>query len=171
MREIKFRALSMCKGEQWIYGDIIHYARNPHTEKWVIHDTTNGCETDIEENTIGQYIGLKDKNDKEIYEGDILRVKEFENLLMKEFIDDDNKYSLFTLEDAKGELRNEYVTPVIWNEGCFDLSSNGLYFDMFVSCIFGDMKRSSPLFEFEIIGNIYENADLIPHKLLAYINK
>lgn len=33
------------------------------------------------------------------------------------------------------------------------------------------MKRSSPLFEFEIIGNIYENADLIPHKLLSYINE
>ena len=46
MRQIKFRALSMCKGERWVYGDLRHYARNPHTEKWTIHDPTTGLETD-----------------------------------------------------------------------------------------------------------------------------
>lgn len=171
MREIKFRG-KRHNGE-WVYGSLV-YSNN--IEPAIYYETGTGavrcfdwCYVDSD--TIGQYIGLKDKNGKEIYEGDILRVKEFENLLMKEFIDDDNKYSLFSLEDAKGELRDEYVTPVVWNEGCFDLSTNGSYFNMFVSCVFGDMKRSSPLFEFEIVGNIYENADLIPHKLLSYINE
>ena len=74
MREILFRALSMCKGEHWLYGDIRHYNRNPHTEKWTIHDPNTGIETDIDEATIGQFTGLRDINGKDIYEGDILDV-------------------------------------------------------------------------------------------------
>ena len=72
MREIQFRAISMCKGEHWLYGYIRHYARNPHTQKWTIFDPATGIETDIEEMTIGQFTGCKDKNGKKIYEGDIV---------------------------------------------------------------------------------------------------
>lgn len=74
MREIKFRAISECRGEGWVYGDLRHYARNSHTEKWTIYDPATGIETDIVEDTIGQFTGMVDYVGSKVFEGDILRL-------------------------------------------------------------------------------------------------
>lgn len=68
MREIKFRAKSIenkNRGE-WIIGDLHLHSPFPH-----IH-STRGDKAKIDTNTIGQFTGLRDKNGKEIYEGDII---------------------------------------------------------------------------------------------------
>ena len=75
--------------------------------------------------TIQQYTGLKDKNGKEIYEGDVI------------------KYNFY------GE---EYITlNVIFSAGCFEV--DGAWYS---NCL-SELVSS----EIEIIGNIYENTELL----------
>lgn len=167
-REILFRGKGFGK---WHYGSYIHFDKKPTNGCCNINYkdfiVTNGDEhyfpiTDL--SSVGQYTGLKDKNGKEIFEGDIIQVKEYENILMQGFNDDPNCFDVFTLDEIKGDLRLSYTSPVIWEEGTFCISTNGDWLhhnDMFLAVLFGDMKRSSPIFDFEVIGNIHDNPEMV----------
>ena len=169
-REIKFRG--KCSGV-WRYGSYIHFDKKPThnccncNHKNFIVSNEADCEhyyPITELSSIGQYTGLKDTNGKEIYEGDIIRVGEYENILTREFNDDPNRFDVFTLDEIKGDLQKSYPSPVVWEEGTFCFSSNGDWLhhnDTFLAVLFGDMKRSNPIFDFEVIGNIHDNPELL----------
>lgn len=135
MREIKFRGYAKQKmvNSQWLEGFGIyeleyaeHYAKEiGRSSDWYLF--TEGGNYCVYPESIGQYTGLKDKNGKEIYEGDLLK--------------------------AVAYAINQEVTGVVnYNSElahyCLDTDNNKRI--VFLGLI-----------NTEVIGNIYENPELL----------
>ena len=131
-REIKFRAWD--KKNKEMINDIAIY---PEYD-WVVQSDNDAlCERERAEDgqiILMQYTGLKDKNGKEIYEGDIVKF--------------DTTWNEKDWENIIGEVR--------FNEGCFVITDkNGNHYE--------EVRHTD---EIEIIGNIYENKELLTNKQL-----
>ena len=143
----KFRG--RCPDGGWIHGSCVKFDENT----CFIMPEFGGASTlsyaqifnhtaqyvDIE--TIGQSTSLKDKNGTEIYEGDIVHVLDSEQINQR----DENGAFI----DAFFEEIDE-IDSVVFADGSFKLKRTG--FDV---CI----CRSVDVFK--IIGNIYENPELL----------
>lgn len=150
-REILFRGKRVSNGN-WIKGYFVLLAINEGL-KHVIHTGTDEGRFILFEvipDTVGQFTGLYDKNGNKIFEGDILKATYTEQ----------RQYQGVSYQDE-----HSCVEEVIYNEksACFMLK---------IMC--EDVPLYRPLHNFgslanikelEVIGNIYDNPELLEEKL------
>lgn len=129
MREIEFRGKRIDNGE-WVYGsltqigdcaDILVYY--PEEKEGIYHCINN--------NTIGQFTGLTDKNGKKIFEGDILKCLDLDG--------------------------DDYLSHIRYEDGAFVIDVRDFDFD----CTAIGWAFSGHLDDVEIIGNIHDNPELL----------
>lgn len=144
MRDILFRGQTRRKGEKvrmdgtpvesnWVYGGVLQ-GTGDHS---IIYQT----EPDIEKkviytDTLGQYTGLTDKNGTKIFEGDIVKFKHGDEFDKKIYY---RNYAV--------EFINTYVTYGL------RLRNGSIHFPF--------KKATASQHDAEVIGNIYDNPELL----------
>lgn len=151
MREILFRGKRLDNGG-WVEG---YYVSHQHVAHYIIPVSPGGYEAadgsfyaakwyGVDPETVGQYTGLKDKNGKKIFEGDLLNGFRYPYL-------------------SNGE--HNYFEEVVWFNNC---PAFGLYTHKHpLSAVRGISAGISKFMDdfdgswWEIIGNTHDNPDLL----------
>ena len=140
MRQIKFRAKDTFKSEffpqRWLYGTPVQDGDD--TWMCVKKEDKGIVSVKVDPSTLGQFTGLTDRNGKEIYEGDIFTVN------------------------------GKYPRVILWDKMCWALMPTEYFHDE----MFWVMNLQHPGIdwweefadEFEVIGNIHDNPELIPNQ-------
>lgn len=141
-REILFRGKCVDNGE-WIEGNLLTYPSGDTRIAVTVSGHKNpaiyGSLEFVIPETVGQYTGLTDKNDKKIFEGDIIK---------------------FTTWDCQGsDTQHIGVVKLAYGMWSIWKSSNSEYWG--ADGAFGLYMVHSGDDEIEVIGNIHENPELL----------
>lgn len=136
-REVLYRAKTRGSGE-WVYGYYCKYGKHIHKIHSVDKDGNAVVQGDIDIVTLCEYTGLKDKNGKRIFEGDIVQwgMNGLEIPIRKAVVEilPDIQFRCLNLKDSEGKRR-------IFNYGNFAYRDTEKYL--------------------EVISNIYDNPKLL----------
>lgn len=146
MREILFRGQTRRKGEKvrmgdgkpinsnWVYGGI--FPQNDGGDFAVIYQQEPEIKKfSVYADTVGQYTGRMDKKERKIFEGDILKSPIWLN----------------------GKYQEICVCKWVECEGVYDIQGFGLF-------VGNKLLKTDEWDEFEIIGNIFDNPELLETK-------
>ena len=131
-REIKFRAWDKIDSKMV---SVSHLKINRVTKDWMAYywDEKQGLEMPLGKEKraffLMQFTGLKDKNGKEIYEGDIVEEKDFKRIFKIEWDEYEARWDLIMMKGDDGWV--------------------------------GQKRHIVDTCRMEVIGNIYENKDLL----------
>lgn len=136
-REIEFRGFD---GTKWYYGDLEYNRKTDVARIHTYKEDGSYCrQYAVDPDTVGQFTGQYDKNDKKIYEGDIVRW---------EYPDYDH------CTGWKGTVKN--VCKVTFEYGSFRINA---YPYNLGSC--EDFFEDKETYGLEVIGNVYDNPELL----------
>jgi uncharacterized phage protein (TIGR01671 family) len=164
MREILFRGKRVDNGE-WIFGSIVHQTDyyGDKCDRWFIleGDFTNDYDIDrpieIQKETVGQCTGLKDKNGKWIFEGDVVKLFD---IAIGEIVCECGAFGI----SCRQQIDYDYLASEIASVTGCDNTPMFCRNDSFVSLwelYWNYNEESSKISVIEVIGNIHDNPELL----------
>lgn len=143
MREIKFRAWDKTENKMMGWEELCDEDKNGSGDGEHLVDYFNAVFSNVE--PLMQYTGLKDKNGKEIYEGDVLMSEADEGIAVVSYNADMARFEIeiFAYDIFTGENSEEVESDTLSVVDSYE---------------FRDWNGA------EVIGNIYENPDLLKGK-------
>ena len=137
MREILFRAKSINKYTGWVYGTPVF---DENKQEYELRPETYTA-FHIKQETLGQYTSVKDKNDKEVFDGDII------------FLEEEHLY---------GKVCWENLRWYVYWYGWIDKEGFGTVYDIVNENPLSDeLLTSEDKIWLPVVGNIYDNPEML----------